>query len=129
MKDYRLKLKKLFLLSLAESLKICVLAAAGWIFFYFVSRLFDNLGLAVLPGLLKMAYLVFLAFLLFLFLRPMARTLAKTGFSPAFWLMIFMVINLAVFSLISLWLAVVFGEARSLLELMKGPFDVVIYLG
>ena len=59
----------------------------------------------------------------------MARTLAKTGFSPAFWLMIFMVINLAVFSLISLWLAVVFGEARSLLELMKGPFDVVIYLG
>ena len=67
MKDYRLKLKKLFLLSLAESLKICVLAAAGWIFFYFVSRLFDNLGLAVLPGLLKMAYLVFLAFLLFLF--------------------------------------------------------------
>ncbi|HLC64389.1 MAG TPA: hypothetical protein VJK25_03545 [Patescibacteria group bacterium] len=129
MTEYKSKMKRLWQISLAESFKVYVLAIAGWVVLFLLSQFLHSLGLDVLQGLLKLVYLILIVLLIFFALRPMAKTFFKAGFSPAVWMLLFMIINLTVIGLVIIWLSLIFTDFGNITDLIKGPFNVIIYLG
>ncbi len=127
-KKYQNKLKRLWQISLAESVKVYVVAIIGWIVLFVLSRLLNNIGMNNLQIALKFFYIILVVVLIILTARPIAKTLLKTNYVAAVWMFIFMIINLSIIGIILLWLSLIFTDFKSIFYLIKGPFNVTIYL-
>lgn len=125
---YQSKLKRLWQVALAESVKVFTLAIAGWAILSVLSGLFDNIGMNNFQVVLKLFYIILMVLLVLLALRPIARTLFKVNYVAAIWLLLFMILNLAVIGIIILWLLLIIVDFEGVFNLLKGPFNVTVYL-
>ena len=126
--DYRRRIKRLWQIALAESLKAYALAVIGWVLLYILSQLLNSLDLNSLQFILKLLYLIIIIFLILISIRPVLKTFVKTSYGPAMWMLIFMIINLLVIGLILLWLTLIFTDLNNIIDLIKGPYNVTVYL-